>query len=252
MSSRLETCPSCSRHVRLLSPTCPFCGAAVAGVFRSRRAPRPPPPGLNRWELVNYRSIAAVAVGVTAAACVTSAAACSSSNTSSSESSSGTTSGSTSSGSTGTSGGSVSPIAPGAKAVSFALPGDVPSSCGGMSYVVSSGDGSACGGKEVYFLCDHGSFTQYDCGDPGAGWETATQATSTAEADYGVTITTSFTSETSETSSESSSESASESPSESASSSDASSQHSASIGADYGAPPFSSSTDESSGGSSGH
>jgi hypothetical protein len=204
MTSRLEACPSCSRHVRLLSPTCPFCGAAVANAFRSRRAASPPPPGLNRWELVDYRSFAAVAVGVTAAACVTSAAACSSSTTTASESSSDGTSESTSES---TFSSSAHPVAAGAKAVTFPLPSFLPSSCTEGSYYVTDNIGAACGGDTVYILCDHGSLTQYDCGDPGGAWVTAasTDVTDTTSVTaYGSPCTTSFTSLTIESTAETS------------------------------------------------
>ena len=35
--AQLEPCPTCSRHVRVASDACPFCGAALSDTFRGTR-----------------------------------------------------------------------------------------------------------------------------------------------------------------------------------------------------------------------
>lgn len=66
--SQLVPCPSCSRHVRLSNPQCPFCdvaldAAALSERYASRRAPVP--AGIKRAALVALGTVAAACGGQT-------------------------------------------------------------------------------------------------------------------------------------------------------------------------------------------
>ncbi len=49
--THLVACPSCSRHLRVSEPLCPFCGRGVDADVRARPAPRPPAMRLSRAAL---------------------------------------------------------------------------------------------------------------------------------------------------------------------------------------------------------
>src|ERR1700677_1330933 len=51
MTAMLRACPSCSRHVRVSEPTCPFCGRDLDEAFRSAPSPRAPAARLSRAAL---------------------------------------------------------------------------------------------------------------------------------------------------------------------------------------------------------
>ncbi len=62
---RLAGCPSCSRHVRVDEPTCPFCSVALEACFRATAAPRQVAARLSRAALyaLGASSLTVVACG---------------------------------------------------------------------------------------------------------------------------------------------------------------------------------------------
>ncbi len=57
MSDRLVPCPSCSRHVRVVESSCPFCLEALSEALRTGPVPVPPPAGLSRGGIARYGAL---------------------------------------------------------------------------------------------------------------------------------------------------------------------------------------------------
>lgn len=59
MTTSLQPCPSCSRHIRITEESCPFCAASVAGLLKA--APSRKFPGrLSRAALIAASTLVAV------------------------------------------------------------------------------------------------------------------------------------------------------------------------------------------------
>jgi hypothetical protein len=66
MTPHLLPCPTCSRHIRVAEPACPFCAAPLSASFRATPRPRGPVARLGRAALFAFGVATATATAGTA------------------------------------------------------------------------------------------------------------------------------------------------------------------------------------------